>query len=99
MKIKTLKTSLWLSLILFIFSVAFLFTWDVFHLASGQKVNTYHRFQKSEDGKHKQFNWWALLSPVQTESQHVLDDTIRFTHKVVYPIGPHFELVPPTTDQ
>ena len=78
-------------------STVFLFAWSAISLMGGNEVNTYHRFEKN-NGKTNQFNWWALLSPVQTESQHVLDDTLRFKHKVVYPIGPHFEVVPPSND-
>lgn len=75
-------------------SIIFLTSLSFYSSLQGDKVTVYTRFFTTDStGKH--FNWPGILSPVQIESQKVLTDTIRFTHKVVYPYGKNFQCVAP----
>ena len=61
---------------------------------SGQELTVYSRFKRIDEKGKEAFNLWALLSPLQVESQKVISDTTHFVYKVVYPFAPHFEIAP-----
>lgn len=61
-------------------------------VTKGDHTEIYHRLNKGGNGE---FNFWGLLSPFQSEAQSIGCDTLRFTHRVIYPVAPHFELVEP----
>lgn len=88
------KLILWAILVLFVSSIAFHLSFYLSGKFHGEKVMHYHRFY-SDDGQGEHFNWYGLLFPIQAESQKIIRDTVNFTHKVQYPIGPHFNVVAP----
>lgn len=59
------------------------------------KVVVYNRLQRVNNDGQKEFNPWGLLSPVAVESQKIVNDTVRFSHTVIYPIAHDFKLVAP----
>ena len=75
-------------------SILLMFVFAIYHYSIGDKVTSYHRFQKN-DGIENKFNYWGLLSPIQPESQRIIRDTIHFSCKVIYPLAPKFNLVNP----
>ena len=88
------KIVLSLSVLLAVASILFVSTFAVYHHIKGDELNAYYRFFK-KDGKKSEFNYWGLLSPIQFESQKITSDTMRFSHKVVYPLAPHFTCINP----
>ena len=90
---KLIKVSVSLILALTIFMIGF----GIYNSIKKNNTETYLRFY-SDEGKGSRFNLWGLLSPIQRESQKIIRDTVRFTHKVKYPVGPNFEVVPPAND-
>ncbi len=91
------KVILWVFITLLTISTLSLFSFNALQAYRGNDVTTYTRFY-SDEGKGPHFNFWSLLSPFQSESRKIIRDTINFTRKVVYPIGPHFNLVPPVSN-
>lgn len=76
-------------------AIFFLASLSGYRSLQGDDVRVYTRFFTTDStGTH--FNWLGLLSPIQTESQKVVTDTVRFSHKVVYPYGKNFQCVNPT---
>jgi len=64
--------------------------WATYYsVIKGDKIHTYNRFYAT-DGIHEQFNPWALISPIQIEKQSIVNDTIRFKHKVIYPCAQNY---------
>jgi len=64
--------------------------WSTYYsLIKGDKIHIYNRFYTT-DGIHEQFNPWALVSPIQIEKQNIVNDTIRFKHKVIYPCSQNY---------
>jgi hypothetical protein len=64
--------------------------WATYYsLVKGDKIHTYNRFYTT-DGIHEQFNPWALVSPIQIEKQSIVNDTIRFKHKAIYPCAQNY---------
>lgn len=87
---------------MFLYAVAFIALSAVFqsfyalvHIVRGEKIEVYPRFLEKEAGGNTKFNFLGLLSPVATENQRVVSDTLKFTEKVVYPVAPRFEIVAP----
>lgn len=75
-------------------SILFLIGWDIYSSTKGGTVSSYYRFH-TDDGKVTSFNWAGLISPKQLESQKIINDTIRFTARVLYPYGKGFKLIEP----
>lgn len=74
--------------------VSFLFQmgWTGYRSSQSDHTEQYGRFHTSDDN----FNWWSLISPLQSEAQKISGyDTVRFSHKVIYPYGRKFNLVEP----
>lgn len=91
-----MKTILKIVVGLLIASALFLAGFATIKMSQGDDVHFYDRFTKSEDGKSYKFNWMGILSPIASESQKVIHDTVKFTKRVIYPIGPKFNVVAPT---
>ena len=89
-----MKKALTLLCLLTLVGILFIFGFAIYHCSIGDKVASYHRFEKS-DGTKNIFNYWGLLSPIQPESQKIIHDTICFSKKVFYPLAPKFDLVNP----
>lgn len=80
---------------LLIASILFIAGFSLIKMSQGDDIHFYDRFTKSEDGKSEKFNWMGILSPIASESQKVIHDTVKFTKRVIYPIGPKFNVVAP----
>ena len=71
------------------------FGWTGYRSSQGDDTQSYGRFHAADSTKVS-FNWWSLLSPMQSEAQRISGhDTVKFTHKVIYPYGEKFNLVEP----
>jgi hypothetical protein len=79
--------------ILIAISAIYQTSWSGYRSLEGETLQTYNRFHK---GGNSEFNPWGLLSPLQNESQVIIHDTLRFKHRVIYPVAPHFNLVEPS---
>ena len=80
---------------IFITSISFLFFVGIRAHQKNVTVQLYNRFHKIVDHK-KVFNWLGFISPTQLETQTMVYDTVFFTQKVLYPLGPQFNLVSPS---
>lgn len=90
-----MKTTIKVMLVIAIASVLFLTFSAIIGAVKEGKVVAYNRLQRVSDTGKKEFNPWGLLSPVAVESQKIMNDTVRFSHSVLYPIAPSFKLVAP----
>ncbi|MCE9517660.1 hypothetical protein K8Q96_01505 [Candidatus Nomurabacteria bacterium] len=90
-----MKTALKVIFAIAIASVLFLTFSAIIGAVKEGKVIVYNRLQRVNNDGQKEFNPWGLLSPVTVESQKIVNDTVRFSHSVVYPIAPSFKLVEP----
>lgn len=63
---------------------------------AGAHTKAYFRFFKTDESGKKTFNPWALISPIQFESQMKNSDTAEITTAVGYPLAPKFTCVSPT---
>jgi hypothetical protein len=86
------RISALVALTIVIVSAVFLIAFSGMHHSKGHDITAYDRFHKEVNGK-REFNYWALVSPVQTESQSIVNDTVRFTERVYYPLAPVFKVV------
>lgn len=91
---KVFNYTLIAAIVILIASVLYLTGFAVTQQLKGEKVTAYHRLYKNVDGQ-KKFNYWGILSPIQVESQKLVDTTIAFDFKVLYPIAPKFKIIAP----
>ena len=61
---------------------------------SGQQGHLYSRFKKVH-GRDTTFNYWAIMSPFQTEKQTIVTNAVTFDKKVRYPLAHQFTCVSP----
>ncbi len=61
-------------------------------VTKGDHTEIYPRFYKGANGE---INYHGAHSPTGVEAQSIVYDTVRFTHRVIYPVAPHFKMVEP----
>ena len=65
-------------------SILFSIGWSTYYSIKGDEIHAYDRFH-TENVMGSKFNPWGIISPLQIEKQSIINDTIHFKHKVVYP--------------
>lgn len=90
-----MKNFFFACLALLLTAIFTLTTFGGYHNYQGENVEVYSRFFSADSTGNKSFNLLGLLSPLQVETQKVVTDTMRFTHKVVYPYGKNFQCIAP----
>jgi hypothetical protein len=67
-----------------------LLTWNVYRSVEGDNIEVYKRFYTADSaGTH--FNFWGILSPIQTETQRVTKTQIKFSVRIPFPYGEGFK--------
>ena len=91
-----MKKFLWFCVFVTLGFIMFMVFWSsYYYLAKNNEVRIYDRFHTIDKMDNKNFNFWGIISPVQIERQEIVNDTVNFCNKVIYPCAPNFKVTPP----